>query len=275
MRRSSLVAVVLLLALAGCSAVLPGGGADTGTTPTATPAPIPVGDGASLPPGVDPERLNATVLARTTARQVEGETVRFEFDEREARPEFSLGTVYVGPRVTVESVATDRYSVRVEQVSERGGGLMVATFQNATYVTPDGAFRYDGANLTAVAADGREGRPSRLVARYVDTFLDVERASVRQLPNGSVLVEGEGGRTVNGTDYSVSALVGSDGVVRRFEAIYTRDEQVQFATFTLEERDVFRPPEWYDPANVTHTPTAVPTERTESATGAPNATATP
>jgi hypothetical protein len=263
------VCLALLLALAGCGGVLPGGGGPSATTtPTATPAPVPVDDGGSLPPGVGPERVDASLLAQTTARRVRGETVRFQLDRRVARPEFSLGTVYAGPRVTVEAVAADRYTVRVEEVSERGGGLSVERLENATYVTPDGTYRFDGANVTVGTDDDAYGRPSRLAATYVETYLDVETAQVRRLENGSVVVEGEGGQAVNGTDYSVRAVVGPDGVVRSFEGIYTREGRVQFATFSLSPAGVFQPPEWYRAANVTVSPTPTAT------TAAPATTAT-
>lgn len=273
MTRAAPVCLALLLALAGCGAVLPGGGSSGATTPTASPAPVPVGDGESLPAGVGPERVNASILAERTARHVRGETVRFQFDEREARPEFSLGTVYVGPRVTVRAVAADRYSVRVEEVNERGGGLSVETFGNATYVTSARVYRYDGENVTA-RGDGEAayGRPARLASEYVATYLDVQDAQVRRLGDGSVVVEGEGGRRVNGTDYSVRAVVGPDGVVRSFEGIYTRDGRVQFATFSLTETDAFTPPEWLDGANVS-TPTRTATQtQTATATGTPVST---
>ncbi|MFC7227657.1 hypothetical protein N0B31_09610 [Salinirubellus salinus] len=270
MHRGAPLCLFVLLALAGCGAVLPGGGPSAATTPTATPAPVPVDDGETrtLPPGVGPERVDAARLAEVTARSVRGETIRFQFDQREARPEFSLGTVYVGPRLTVEAVAADRYTVRVEEVNERGGGLSIETFENATYVTPDGTYRYDGENVTVAGAEDAYGRPSRLAATYVETYLDVETVEVRRLGNGSVVVEGEGGQAVNGTDYSVRAVVGPDGVVRSFEGIYTRDGRVQFATFSLSPRDAFQPPEWYRAATVTASPTAT------AATAVPATTAT-
>lgn len=286
MHRALLVVLLgCLVALAGCGAILPGGGSpsDPRTTSTATPAPVPDVGATSLPPGVRPDGVNATVLARTTARSVRGETVRFQFDEREARPEFSLGTVYVGPRVTVESVAPRRYTVRVEEVNERGGGLSVETFENATYATPERVYRYDGANLTTVRDERARGRPARLVAGYVGTYLDVETVQVRRLGDGRVSIEGEGGPSVNGTDYSVRAVVGPDGVVQSFEGIYTRDGRVQFATFSLTEGGVFTPPEWFDESRVTGTSTPVgtsvvtatgtETERTATANG--TATAAP
>jgi hypothetical protein len=276
MARAAPVCLALLLALAGCGTVLPGGGSSGATTPTASPAPVPVGDGESLPPGVGPDAVDASVLAEATARHVRDETVRFQFDEREARPEFSLGTVYVGPRVTVRAVAADQYSVRVEEVNERGGGLSVETFGNATYVTPEWVYRYDGENVTASGdSEAAYGRPSRLASEYVATYLDVADVQVRRVGDGTVVVEGEGGRRVNGTDYSVRAVVGPDGVVRSFEGIYTRDGRVQFATFSLTETDAFTPPEWLDGANVstptrtataTTTGTPVPTVVVENAT---------
>jgi hypothetical protein len=274
MHRPLLAALLaLLLTLGGCSAVLPADGPEEGTTPTSTAAPVPVGDGAPLPPGVTPSSVNASRLVAATTDGITGENVGFQFDEREARPEFSLGTVYVGPRVTVESVAVDRYTVRIERVSERGGGLSVETFENATYATPDQVYRYDGENLTVRPLEPEAvGRPSALVAGCVRTYLDVEEVRVTRVGEGAVRIEGEGTRAVNGTDYSVSAVVGENGVVRSFEAIYTHDGRVQFATFTLERGGAFSPPEWYDPAAVT----ATPTDRAESATpDSTNTTATP
>ena len=272
-RAGHALVLATLLVLAGCGAVLPGGGGpdDTDSTATVTPVAVPTSEAPSLPPGVREDGVNATLLAETTARSVRGETVRLQFDEREARPEFSLGTVYVGPRVLVRSLAPDRYSVRVTEVNERGGGLSVETFGNATYVTPERSYRYDGENVTWGPSAGAFGRPSRLTAGYVGTYLDVASVGIRRLGNGSVLVEGEGGRSVNGTDYSVRAVVGPDGVVRSFEGIYTRDGRVQFVTFSLSETDAFTPPEWFQDADVTASPT--PTdgagERTATATPTP------
>jgi len=243
----SLAALALLVSLVGCGAILPGGGGAGGPgTPTATAAPVPVGSGADLPPGVSADAVDVARLADTTAGVLAEGPVRFRLDQREARPEFSLGTVYVGPRVTVVAAGPERYLVRAEEVNERGGGLTVETFENATYITGDGTYRYDGENLTRAGAEGTVGRPERLLRGYLATYLDVRKVRVSSTGDGSVLVEGEGGRSVDGTDYSVRAVVDEDGLVRSFEAIYTRENRVQFASYSLSPGEPLSPPEWYE-----------------------------
>jgi hypothetical protein len=221
------------------------------STGTVTPAPIPDDTALPLPAGVQSDNVKVSILAAETAQTVENQNVRVQFDGREARPEFSLGTVYVGHRVRVDASTQDRYSVRVEKVNERGGGLSISTLENSTYVTPEGIYLYDGANVTMMAERASPDRPAALAARYVRTYLDVEQITVSLQENGTVVLEGQGTRSVNGTDYSVRATLTEDGVVRRFEAIYTRDGRVQFAAFSLEPRGVFSVPDWYEGANAT------------------------
>ncbi|MFC7177552.1 hypothetical protein [Halosegnis marinus] len=151
MYRRLLVAV--LVVLAGCGAAVPGGGEQTPSetataapVPTTTPAPTP--DPVVYPPGLADDGVNATALAAATRASLSGTEFALQYDRREARPEPSLGAVYVGPRVQVRAGAPDRYVVNRSLVTERGGGLSIETFRNATYV--------NGSRATTLTRNGTE-----------------------------------------------------------------------------------------------------------------------
>lgn len=216
-------------------------------TQTVTPAPVPsesasvVGTNPRLPPGTR-DGLDVRTLAANTARAVPGGSWRL--DRLEARPEFSLGTTYVGPRLTANVSGPERYTLRRSVVNARGGGLSLETFENATYVTPEGVYQYDGnVTVTREVDPVDENRPARLAAGYVRRYLDVERANVTRTRDGAV-VEGVGTRTVTGTEYAVRAVVTGEGVVVRFTAVYARDGVVRIVSFGLERDSTFTPPAW-------------------------------
>lgn len=241
------VLVLVLVVLAGCSGF--GGLSAEDDSPretaVATPAPVPTDRPATYPPGVNQSGVNATALAAAHERALRGASYHWQFDRREARPEPGLGTIYVGPRITVETSHPRRYAMVRTQVTERGGGLAVEERRSARFAFGERVLvrgenstrsRNFTANDTALGA--------RLAGRYVARYLAVENASVRVFDNGTTLVAGEGSLAVDGRDYSVTAYVGPEGVVRRFEATNSRDDRVQFASYevSVTERQVTPPP---------------------------------
>lgn len=234
MRR--LPVLVVAVVLAGCSGF--GGPAAEDAAPRATavttPAPVPTDRPAAYPPGVSESGVNATALAAAHERALRGSSYRWQLDRQEARPEPGLGTVYVGPRITATVNDPRRYAVVRAQVTSRGGGLTVETRRSTRVAFGDRVFVRDGnstrtRNLTA----NDTGQGARLAGRYVARYLAVENASVVVFENGTALVDGEGSLAVEGREYSVTAYVGPDGVVRRFEATYAREDRARFASYEV------------------------------------------
>jgi hypothetical protein len=247
------VVAVLLVLTAGCGGT-PGAGTGSGPEDspgvgaTVTPAPVPTATPAPtatptpLPPGVGPDVVDADRLATTTAG-LDGEYA-FTFDRLESRPEFSLGTVYVGPRLRAE-VGASGYTLSRLVHNARGGGLELSTFRNATYVGPDRVVEYDG-NRTRTrerrAAD--TGVPAALLVGYVRTYLAVGNVTVERLGDGSVRLLGDAPTRVDAADYSVRARVSPAGVVRSFSAVYSRGDRVRFAELRLDRESSFAVPAW-------------------------------
>lgn len=238
--------LVVMVILAGCSGFAGVSGNDPAVTDSvATPAPVPTDQPVAYPPGLSESRVNATALGAAHERALRDASYRWQFDAREARPEFSLGTVYVGPRVTVEASGPRRYAVVRSQVTERGGGLAVETWERTRFVTGSRVLVRDGEeNRSRPVSENDTALGSRLAGDYVARFLAVENVSVQLFDNGTALVRGDTATVVEGTSYTVTAYVSPSGVVRQFQATYARDERVQFASYSvsLEERRVTPPP---------------------------------
>jgi hypothetical protein len=245
--------VAALLVLAGCGGTTTGLGGDTGTpTRTATPAPVPTTADA-YPPGLAADRVDAAALANATGRALRGRSYTFRYDRLEARPEFSLGAVYVGPGIRAVVDTPTHYRLENLQVTARGGGIAIETPGRARYVTGDRVVTRTG-NGT-VARDLRpsdRGVPTRTVTTVVGRYLAVENATVTTQPNGSVLIEGTGAgpRLANASEYSVEALVSAEGVPLRLDAVFARDGRVRFVHFTLTRGASLETPEWARNATV-------------------------
>lgn len=242
-----LLVLLAVVGLTGCGG-LGGVPVDDGSAnepAVSTPAPVPTDRPARYPPGLRASGVNATALAATQERALHGGGYVWQFDRREARPEPGLGAVYVGPRVRVESADIGRYSVVWTQRTERGGGLAVERPRSARFVAGDRVYlRDDNGTRARNVTENDTGYGARLAAGYVARYLAVENVTVRPFENGSALVEGTRSPAVGGTDYDVTAFVTADGVVRWFDAVYVRDDRVQFARFELtrERRTVTPPP---------------------------------
>lgn len=243
---SRALVLALVVVLAGCSGLAGLSGDGPAATDTvATPAPVPTDEPVAYPPGVSASGVNATALGAAHERALRGASYRWQFDAREARPEFSLGTVYVGPRVTVEASGPRRYAVVRSEVTERGGGLAVETWERTRFASGDRVrFRDANGSWSRGLARNDTALGSRLAGDYVARFLAVENASVELLDNGTAVVHGDTALAVDGGSYTVTARVGPAGVVRQFRATYVREERVQFASYSvsLEARRVTPPP---------------------------------
>lgn len=233
MSRALVLAAVVVLA--GCSGLA--GLSDDGpavTDTVATPAPVPTDKPVAYPPGLSASGVNATAVGAAHERALRGASYRWQFDAREARPEFSLGTVYVGPRVTVEASDPRRYAVVRTEVTERGGGLSVETWERTRFAAGGRVLvRDEAGNRSRNVTRNDTGLGSRLAGDYVARFLAVENASVQLFENGTALVRGDTALEVDGDSYTVTAYVGPSGVVRRFQATYVQEERVQFASYAV------------------------------------------
>lgn len=242
-----LLVVFAVVGLAGCGGLggVPVADDPVNETVVTTPAPVPTDQPARYPPGVRAAGVNATALAVTQERALRSGEYVWQFDRREVRPERGLGAVYVGPRVRVESAGPGRYSVVWTKRTERGGGLAVERPVRSRFVAGDRVYvRDDTGTRTRNVTRDDTGYGARLAAGYVARYLAVENVTVRSFENGSALVEGTSSPAIDGTDYDVTAFVTADGVVRWFDAVYVRDDRVQFARFELnrERRTVTPPP---------------------------------
>lgn len=240
------VVVALLVVLAGCGAAGPGATSTEGGTVTPVPVPTdPTPEPELYPPGVTPDGIDASTLAATTERSLNGTAFSFRLDRRQARPERSLGTLYVGPRLEVDAAADDRYLLNRTTVSERGGGFMIETFRGATYVRGERATVKGGEDVTVRPVEPDEQTPpATRAARLVRRYLAVENATVERSENGTAVVRGYGTPLPNVSQYSVTAVVANDGTVTRFDAVFVRNEHVWFVRFRLDRDASFEPPEW-------------------------------
>lgn len=241
MYRSLLVAG--LLVLAGCGGT--GLGGETATpTGTATPAPVPTTT-ETYPPGLSGTSVDAAALANATGRELSRRSFAFRYDRLEARPEFSLGTVYVGPGIRAVVDTPTHYRVENLQVTARGGGIAIETPGRERYVTGDRVFtRTENGTVTRGIHPSDRGVPTRTVTGVVGSYLAVENATVTTQPNGSAVVEGTGSALANVSEYSVEALVSAEGVLLRLDAVFARDGRVRFVRFTLTRGADLETPAW-------------------------------
>lgn len=217
-------------------------------TGTVTPVPVPSdpsSDAGPYPPGLAPGEVDAAALASATERSLNGTGFSFRLDRRQARPERSFGTVYVGDRLRVHAATDGRYLLNRSNVSERGGVVAVERFRNATYVDGDRAAVKDGDGVVLCDVEKEERTaPAARAAALVRRYLAVENATVERSSNGTAVVRGSGTSLPNASQYAVTAVVAADGTVTRFEAVFVRDDRVQFVRFRLDRNATFEPPEW-------------------------------
>lgn len=261
MRR--VLAILVLVVLAGCGGPLAGGTSPAPPSSTATPAPIPTTQAPTYPPGVGQETLNATRLATVTARTLNGSTYALTADQLEGVPDQSLTTTFVGPRTQLRVAAPDRYLWTNATVSVRGSGLAIERFENATYATGTRLLRYDGTNTTSRPLTRSDVDPgSRFAAALIARFLAASSVEVTRLSNGSVAVAGRGSDRSDRQDYSLQALIASDGTVLRFRAVYAQDDGIRLVRFRLDRDASFEPPAWASNATRSTT-TPTPEDDTE------------
>jgi hypothetical protein len=241
MRR--VLAVVCLLAVAGCGGPLAGDSPDT-PPQTATPAPVPTGAEA-YPPGVSSDDVNATRLAAATVRSLNGSTYALTADRLRGVPDQSLTTTFVGPRTRVRAASPRRYVRRNVTLTTRDAALTLERFENASYATGDRLLRYDGNDTRARPLTQRDaGVGARLAGTLVARYLTAASVRVEQQPNGSVRVTGRSIARDEWRDYSLQALVAPDGTVIRFNAVFATDDEVRLVRFRLDRSATFEPPPW-------------------------------
>ena len=238
--------VALLVVLAGCGAAVPDATSTEGETVTPVPVPTdPTPESDLYPPGTTQDGVDATALAAATERSLNDTEFAFRLDRRQAFPERSLGTLYVGPRLQVDAASNDRYLLNRSSVSERGGGFVIETFQNATYVRGERATVRANGTVSVRAVKPRERtEPAARVGEIIRRYLAVENATVERSANGTAFVRGSGAPFSNVSQYAVTAVVAADGTVTRFDAVFVRDERVQFIRFRLDRNATFEPPGW-------------------------------
>ena len=241
MRRA--LAVVCLLVVAGCGGPLAGDSPDT-PPQTATPAPVPT-SAEAYPPGVSSDDVNATRLAATTARSLNGSTYALTADRLRGVPDQSLTTTFVGPRTRVRVASPRRYVRRNVTLTTRDAALTLERFENASYATGDRLLRYDGNDTRARPLTQRDaGVGARLAGTLVARYLTAASVRVEQQPNGSVRVTGRGIARDEWRNYSLQALVALDGTVIRFDAVFATDDAVRLVRFRLDRSATFEPPTW-------------------------------
>lgn len=227
------VVLVLLVLLAGCQGVTPGG-----ETPTLTPVVVPTETPTERPPqtlapGVTERGVtDPSALATAHAEALGGTAFTFRANYTERGPD---GTVRGRTVTTVRSGAGDRYHYvrsdtddetvrRVERWSDGERALERQVAGNDTdYRVVRGP---DGQPLGPAAAlpvDPTARRGIERVFRAVQTTV-----TVRAVRNGTTYyrVEGDGLTTPNPSslqDTSLVALVDEHGVVHRYRLAYTTD----------------------------------------------------
>ncbi|WP_135823398.1 DUF7537 family lipoprotein [Halorussus ruber] len=227
-RALQLVAVCCLVALAGCSGALTGGGNTTNPTSAANATNAtdagsgPTLDDVSNPPGVSANGTDLAELSSAHAAALNGSsfTLAFDVSQNSSASNRSMGaTAAVGP---------DRRNVHVT--------VSGANQSMETYATAEKRYLRvaTGDRVDYRAANRTNDKPKLLSSTYTGTtYLDrfAGQVSANFTPTGVRQVDGEtlvvlraNGSDVsapgetNVTDYNATILVDEQGVVHRFEA---------------------------------------------------------
>lgn len=238
--------VALFVALAGCGGTgIPDGPGNTGGEPTAsvTPAPVPTATVDPYPPGVSPGAIEPEAIGMAMRTTLRGTSYEWTLETRGAFETTSGTPDYVGSRIHAEVSGPTRYVVdNVLLIADSNDTTTLST----SYVDGSRVLSYDGENVTARPVSSAQfGYPSRVAANVVG-YLRVEHVETTRLGNGSVYVRGNRSTRRGFSNYSVEALVGPDGTVRRLDAGFTRDGRTQSVRFRLDRRHEFEPPPWAD-----------------------------
>jgi len=215
MARPAALAVLLLVAVAGCNA-------PANPTPTVTPAAVPEGP-VGYPPGLSPDGVDRPErLAEAHADAVADRSYAWTLEERR----YTDRTVGV-ERVSVRRAGPARYNGSVLREFRRREGAV----DRRTLVYADGEHRYSRTVENGTASVRRE--PARRVGDEGVYEATAERLVVRYLAVGNATVtrterDGETlfrlvGRTtgrVSASGYRVVALVTPAGLVRELRASY-------------------------------------------------------
>ncbi len=265
-RRPALaLACVVLLVLAGCSALAPAPG-DGGRQ--VTPAPVPVDDPdgtvpeGRYPPGVGPSGVtDALTLAGAHERRVANRSYTLTTVTARARESHSLNVVRTEDVLRVRRPGLYRQTVRTTSnwfgngvsVEERVGVYADGTTRYVRTVE-NGSARYDQDSIARWR--DRSGSHAEQAGRWVARYLDAPETAVRTVTRDGrrgVRIRGRGDRVPWGRDYRVVAHVES-GVVVHLDAkwverreggdVYRRVEW----TYDRMGATTVSPPEWYGAA---------------------------
>ncbi|MFC7082093.1 DUF7537 family lipoprotein [Halorussus caseinilyticus] len=240
-----LLVVSCLVALAGCSGALSGGGGAGEQT---------LGD-VSYPAGVSENGTDVSTLADAHVEALNGSSFTLELDVTQRGAGSNAVRAAVGPdRDNVRvNVSADGQSMELYTTGERRY-LRVATGGDVTYRT------------TRRTSDGTSFVPSSYSgATYLDQFgvragANFTPTGVRQLDGTKVVVLRADGSNVsaperaNVADYDATILVDEQGVVHRFEASVgtERDDTSTRISVTMNISDVettgVEEPSWLDAA---------------------------
>jgi hypothetical protein len=291
--RWGLVAVVVVVLVAGCSAVSFGGGRP-GAGPTDTVTPVPVTDSSTPPPTVASGRppgvsangtIDAEALTSAHAAYLENRTYTWSIRENSDEPdEGFLRRVVVGPETfSISQVQGEpRRNVSL-YVNETGGFIRVAEADRT---------RYDLIRLPGRATDYvfatvsiRQFFDGRTVA--VSTLDRRDRTYYRLYTAGGPSPGALGPAEATIDDFSATAYVTQEGFVRSLAAEYDRVVEgdssrvsIRYDYSRIGESTV-TPPDWV--GNVTRRSTPTPVDSvgtpeptaTAGAPGTPDPTATP
>jgi hypothetical protein len=242
--------VCCLVVLAGCGGTAwPNTTAEADPTATVTPVPVPTADDR-YPPGVSARGVAPEVIATTMRTELRNTAFTWTLEERGTFDANSTSTDYVGSRIHAEVAGPVRYSIDQRLLAADPGEN---TLLSATYVNGSRVLVYDGDSVTTrPVASAQQGYPSRVAATFTE-YLRAQRVYTTVLENGSVLVEGTGSSRLGYSNYTVTALIGSDGIIHRIDAGFTTDGRSATVRFRLERDTAFEPPAWVAMANGTVT----------------------
>jgi len=194
---------------------------------------------------VAPEVVGATM--RTELRDIAFTWTLVERGTFEAN---STTTDYVGSRFHAEVAGSLRYTLDQRLLAADSDN---DTLLSATYVNGSRVLVYDGENITArPVASAHQGYPSRVAATIAE-YLSAKRVDTTTHENGSVLVEGVGSNRPGVSNYTVTALIGPDGIIHRLNAEFTTDGRSATISFRLERNTAFESPVWAGRSNGTVT----------------------
>lgn len=251
MARQAALAVLLLVAAAGCNT--PGAGSPTATV---TPAAVPE-DPVDYPPGLSPDGVDRPgQVARAHAEAIGNRS--YEWTTSQVR--YAPRTVRV-ERTVVRRAGPARYNGSVLRQVRRRSGVT----DRRTLVYADGEHRYsrtveDGTasyQRVPVERHGDEGVYEGAARRLLTRYLAVENATVARTERGDETLfrlVGRGSKLVeDGDSYRVVALVTPAGLVRELRVNYELSDGPVLAVevrwrYTGLGRTAVSAPEWYPSA---------------------------